>query len=118
MYYFYASWCPCSHKSIKWLKKALNNNNTAELATLGIGIQDTPKKLEKFANLHQLTFPVSNIGGTSMAAAIGVKTTPTTIFADSNGIIRWIFVGKIERYSQLEEGLQRILPLLQTATVT
>lgn len=118
MYFFYASWCPCSHQSMEWIKMALNNNSSTALSILGIGIQDSQKKLEEFANLHQLTFPVSTVGGNAVANSIGVKTTPTTIFADSNGIIRWIFVGKIERYDQLQDGLQRILSPPETAATT
>ena len=118
MYLFYANWCPCSHRSMKWIKMAVNNNSSTKLSTLGIGIQDSQKKLEEFANLHQLTFPVSTVGGKSMANSIGVKTTPTTIFADSSGIIRWIFVGRIDRYDQLEEGLKRILQPSKTVTVS
>ena len=119
MYFFYANWCPCSHRSMKWIKMAANNNSSTEFSTLGIGIQDSSKKLEEFAKLHELTFPVSAGGsGKSMANSIGVQTTPTTIFADSSGIIRWIFVGRVDRYDQLEEGLKQILDSSKTVTVS
>ena len=110
MYVFYAAWCPCSHESVEYLKKAYNNNDKAGLGVYFVGIQDSVANLAQFAETHDLKFPVTVSGGESLARSVGVKTTPTTIFADEQGVIRSIYFGKVEEYSQLSEGLNSILP--------
>lgn len=109
-YFFYAEWCPCSHFSVDWIKRSRQDGRFEGINMVGVGIQDGPEKLKKFARRYQLDFPVSHIGGEKMARSIGVKVTPTTIFTDSEGVIRSVFVGKIEKYEQLTEGLNVIAP--------
>jgi len=80
------------------------------LSFVGIGIQDSAEKLARFARQYQLDFPVSNVGGDGLARSVGVSVTPTTVFVGPDGVIRSIFVGKIERYNQLTDGLDAITP--------
>ena len=110
MYIFYAGWCPCSHESVNYLKKAHKNNQEAGLGAYFIGIQDSVKNLTRYAKTHKLKFPVTVSGGDGLARSVGVKTTPTTIFVDGQGVIRSIYFGKVEEYNQLSEGLKSILP--------
>lgn len=109
-YFFYADWCPCSHYSMSWIKKSLEDGRYSGLNVVGVGIQDSPANLKSFAERYSLGVPMSHEGGDAMAQSIGVKVTPTTVFTDAEGMIRHIFVGKIERYEQLTEGLDAILP--------
>lgn len=103
--YFFASWCPCSHESIEYIKRAEDEFGGNGLAILGIGIQDRSKSLADFAEKHGLKFPVSVTGGDDVARALGVKTTPTSLFVDKEGIVRAIHIGKIERYGDITGGL-------------
>ena len=98
LYFFYAGWCPCSHASAPWIKKALADNAGAGLQAFGVGIQDKTAKLTEFARLHKLDFPVAVQGGQALADQTGVAITPTTLFVDENGVIKSVFVGKIERW--------------------
>ncbi len=109
VYFYYADWCPCSHNSIGYIKKARADYRGAGLALLGIGIQGSPDKLEGFAKKYELDFPVSVNGGDAVARSMGVKTTPTTLFVDDTGVVRSIFVGKIERYEQVSDRLDGIM---------
>ncbi|MGK7345165.1 MAG: TlpA family protein disulfide reductase [Candidatus Nitrospinota bacterium M3_3B_026] len=109
-YFFYADWCPCSHYSVNWIEKSREDSRYSGLNMVGVGIQDSSANLKSFAERYRLGFPMSHEGGEAMARNIGVKVTPTTIFTDSEGVIRHIFVGKIEQYEQLTEGLEAILP--------
>lgn len=110
MYVFYADWCPCSHESVDHFKKAREVNKNSMLNIFFVGIQDSSKNLTHFAEAHALKFPVAVSGGNGLAASAGVKTTPTTIFVDKGGIIRSIYIGKVEKYNQLSEGLNSIIP--------
>lgn len=109
IYYFYANWCPCSHESIQFIKKMGAENAQSGLMTLGVGIQDSPAGLAQYAKTHKLEFPVVTENGQDLAREAGVEITPTTIFVDSGGVIRYVHVGKIERYDQALEGLNAIL---------
>lgn len=110
LYFFYANWCPCSHESVGWVKKAYREHKAEGLAVLSVGIQDSSSNLESFAQRHNLEFPVSASGGDGLASDVGVTITPTTVLVDRDGIIRSVLVGKIEEYSQLSESLKSVLP--------
>jgi peroxiredoxin len=109
LYFFYADWCPCSHRSIGHIKKARADFGEAGLALMGIGMQGSSSNLEEFARRYKLGFPVSVKGGDDVARSMGVRTTPTTLFVDEAGVVRSIFIGKIERYEQIADGLNSIL---------
>jgi cytochrome c biogenesis protein CcmG/thiol:disulfide interchange protein DsbE len=109
VYFFFAGWCPCSHETIKWVKKIYAENEKSGLSMLGVGIQDTSTGLARFAKVHKVEFPIITEGGQSLAKDAGVEITPTTVFVDSAGIIRYVHVGKIERYEQVSEGVNNIL---------
>jgi peroxiredoxin len=109
IYYFYANWCPCSHESIQFIKKMGAENSQSGLLMLGVGIQDSPSALAQYVKTHKLEFPVVTENGQDLAREAGVEITPTTIFVDSDGIVRYVHVGKIERYEQALEGLNMIL---------
>lgn len=109
VYFYYADWCPCSHISIEYIKKAQADYRDAGLALMGIGIQGSSGKLEDFAKKYELDFPVSVKGGDDVARTMGIKTTPTTLFVDEAGVVRSIYVGKIERYEQISGELNSIM---------
>ncbi len=109
LFFFYADWCPCSHQSIGWIKKARADYSAVGLNVMGIGIQDKTKNLERFAVGYKLSFPVAVKDGQDLARSVGVKTTPTTFFVGSDGVIKSIYVGKIEKYEQIAEGLGSIV---------
>jgi len=108
MFYFYANWCPCSHESVANIRRAAEAGKAAGLAVLFVGIQDSQDNLGKFVRTHDLEFPVATEGGQMFADRVGVGITPTTMFVDSQGAIRSFFVGKVERFEQLDEGLKSV----------
>lgn len=117
VYFFFASWCPCSHETIKWIKKIYAENGKSGLSMVGVGIQDSSTGLAQFAKLHKIEFPVVTENGPVLAHEAGVEITPTTVFVDGQGVIRYVHVGKIERYDQLLEGLNAIFKKPGSATV-
>ncbi|MDH5478494.1 MAG: TlpA family protein disulfide reductase [Nitrospinota bacterium] len=110
LYYFYANWCPCSHESVVNIRKAVEEGKAAGLGVMFVGIQDSRENLEKFARTHKLQFPVAVEGGQMFSDRVGISVTPTTVFVDSAGVVQSFFVGKVERFGQLEDGLKSIMP--------
>lgn len=108
IYYFFANWCPCSHASIGYVKKAAADNAQSGMTLFSIGIQDRASEFEKFAEKHEMSGPVGISGGNDVAAMLGIRTTPTTLFVDGNGVVQWIFIGKIEKYESIEKGIKAI----------
>lgn len=108
MYYFFANWCPCSHESVPFLRQVMADNAQSGVTMVGVGIQDTPAELESFVKRHKMTTPVGISGGNDMANTLGVRTTPTTLFVDADGVVRFIHIGKIERYDQIAKGVEAI----------
>ncbi len=109
LYFFFANWCPCAHLSAKFIKKAFEENGGKNLAVYGVGIQDSRGGYGEFVKKHGIAFPVADRGGDDLADSIGIRTTPTLVFVDDAGIIRSYFMGKIERYEQVENGLHAIM---------
>ena len=116
VYYFFASWCPCSHQSMTLIKKMYAENGKSGLSMLAVGIQDSSTGLAQFIKLHKIEFPAITENGPTLAHETGVEITPTTVFVDEAGIIRYAHVGKIERYEQITEGLDKILKKHATST--
>jgi len=108
LYFFYASWCPCSHQSVEKIMRAVDGHRGAGLTALFVGIQDSTEQLEMFLRKHKLDVPAVVEGGQSLADSVGVGITPTTLFVDKEGVIRSVFVGKIEEYGQIAGGLESV----------
>ncbi|MBI4827946.1 MAG: redoxin domain-containing protein [Nitrospinae bacterium] len=67
LYYFYASWCPCSHQSVEKITRAVDSHRDAGLTVLYVGIQDSTEQLEMFLRKHNLDVPAVVEGGQSLA---------------------------------------------------
>lgn len=114
VYFFFANWCPCAHLSVKFVKRAFENYKGTSLAVYGVGIQDKRTHYGEFAKKHDIGFPVADSGGDAFAESMGIRTTPTLVFVDDKGIVRFLFLGKVERYEQIEEGLGTIMGTAST----
>ncbi len=100
---FMSSWCPCSNESIPLIKKALSHNNISrdgKIAFLMIGFQSPESKFVKFAAKWQIPFPVGYDDGDKIARTYGVKAPPTTIFIDTQGVVKRVFYGNIKDKEQ------------------
>lgn len=109
VYFFFANWCPCAHLSAKFIKRAFEENKGSNVAIYGVGIQDSKSRYSDFVKKHGIAFPVADRGGDGFAESMGIRTTPTLVFVDDKGIIRFYFMGKVERYEQVEKGLSTIM---------
>lgn len=104
--FFYANWCPCSNASAQFLKQAYEEFSGVDL--IGIGIQDNETDLSNFLEKHKLKFPAGFDLKQEIARSYGVTTTPTTIFINKEAKIDSIFVGKIKKYEEVSERIEKI----------
>ncbi|MBI3584334.1 MAG: redoxin domain-containing protein [Nitrospinae bacterium] len=105
--FFYANWCPCSNASAQFLKQA--SEEFSGVSLIGIGIQDNEIDLSKFLEKHKLKFPAGFDLKQEIARSYGVTTTPTTIFINKEGKIDSIFVGKLKKYEEISERIQKLI---------
>lgn len=117
VYFFFANWCPCAHLSAKFVKRAFEENEGRNLSVYGVGIQDSTARYADFVKKHDIAFPVADRGGDALAESMGIRTTPTLVFVDDQGIIRFYFMGKVERYEQVEKGLAGIMKAASPAVL-
>lgn len=108
VFFFFANWCPCANHSAPLLKRAFEEYSGKGIQFVGVGFQDKREDLRAFAERHKLPFPVGSNDQDATAKAFGIGTPPTTIFVDSHGKVSSIFTGKIKKYEDLKEFLEKM----------
>lgn len=94
---FWASWCsPCQMEAPHLQTFYENNKDMVEILAVNITSKDVRKDVEKFANEHQITFPVLLDETGDVSTMYGAFTIPTTIFLNEEGVIVQEFVGPME----------------------
>lgn len=87
--YFWATWCPVCR-----LEQGAIESLAADHPVIGIAMQSgTAVEVTKYLREHDLKVPVVNDPDGAIAAAWGVRATPTTFFVDDHNRIRFREVG-------------------------
>lgn len=87
--YFWATWCPVCR-----LEQGGIESVAADHAVIGIAMQSgTAAEVTTYLRQHNLKVPVVNDPDGAIAAAWGVRATPTTFFVDDHNRIRFREVG-------------------------
>jgi len=82
---FWTTWCPdCVYEmpDIEKLHKKMNNN---DFIILGIDLKESPKKVKKFIQKHNLTFKIILDKKGDMGRAFGIRSIPTTFILNRQG---------------------------------
>ena len=100
---FFASWCaPCGAES-PVLDKVYRDYKSQGVSFVGVAVNDTETKAQKFIERYGLTFPAGLDTTGEIKDAFGVYGMPTTYFIDGNGIISYLHPGGVtERLMQHE----------------
>ena len=92
---FWASWCPPCRAEMPAFQQAF-----AEYEELGLMVaavnaanQDSISEAASFASGNKLTFPIPLDKTGSVSRSYNLYSLPTTVFIDSQGIIRKIIIG-------------------------
>ena len=86
---FWASWCyPACYEEAPALERGWKEWRERGVVVVGVDIQDTTEKAQKFIDQFRLTFPnAPDIGG-KVSIDYGVYGVPETFFIDRHGVIR------------------------------
>jgi peroxiredoxin len=100
---FWASWCPPCVEETPALIEAYRQLNDPNVAFVGIGTNDSNTKLAAFAKDYAIPYLVLSDEDGAASDAYGVFAMPTTFFVDSNGVVRALHNGAIDKARVLEQ---------------
>lgn len=108
VFFFYANWCPCANHSAPLFNKAYEEYSGKGIKFVAVGFQDKRDALESFIHRHKVQYTAGPDEKSEVSKLFGIATPPTTIFVDSQGRVASIFVGKIKKYTELTEHLDKL----------
>ena len=90
---FWATWCPPCRAEMPELEALYQKYKDEGVVMVAVNLREDPKRVKRYADALGLTFPIvlDSLGETFQA--YGVLALPTTVFVDSNGVVREINVG-------------------------
>jgi cytochrome c biogenesis protein CcmG, thiol:disulfide interchange protein DsbE len=93
---FWASWCyPACYEEAPALERGWQEWRDRGVVVVGVDIQDTAEKAQKFLDQLRLTFPNAPDVGGKVSIDYGVYGVPETFFIDRRGVIRLKHVGAV-----------------------
>ncbi len=92
---FWASWCPPCRAEMPALQQVFNDYEDLGLIIAAINAtnQDSISEAASFVSENNLTFPIPLDKTGSVSRSYNLHSLPTTVFVDSQGIIRKIIIG-------------------------
>ena len=89
--YFFAPWCQVCHASIGNLQTIFQNNEHVDVVAVALDYKSS-KEVMKFAQKHQLTFPVA-LGNAKIKQEFAISGYPSYYVLDENNIIKAKSIG-------------------------
>ena len=88
---FWATWCPVCKTEIPKIKDihAKYATKGMPMIAIDVGVNDSLKKVEKYLEANQITYPVIFDEGSTITKLYGVRGTPTVVIVDKGGIVRY-----------------------------
>ncbi|MCC7355882.1 MAG: redoxin domain-containing protein, partial [Anaerolineae bacterium] len=105
----WATWCGPCRSEMPEIVKAYEKHKDEGLVILAVNVEEGPQEVKEFTNTFKMTFPITLDTKGKVIDAYGVRAMPTSLFVDSQGIIRARWQGALTG-DQLEEHLRTILP--------
>jgi peroxiredoxin len=104
---FWASWCaPCLVEMPHFQKASLTYRGRA--AILGINQGEPAEAVAEFGGRMALSYPLLPDPTSQVSHLYGVTALPTTVFVDSRGVVREVFLGILNE-ALLEDRVERLL---------
>jgi peroxiredoxin len=100
---FWASWCPPCIEETPDLIAAYAQLADPNVVFVGIGLQDENANLRTFAADNKISYLVVEDPDGKVGDAYGVRGMPTTIYIDSDGIVRKIVNGAVRKDAVVEQ---------------
>ncbi|MDD4956400.1 MAG: TlpA disulfide reductase family protein [Candidatus Omnitrophica bacterium] len=80
---FFATWCPPCQREVPYVND-LNTRKGADIAVLGVNIQESPAKVSSFAESKKINYTVLLDADGEVANSYGVRSIPTIIALDGD----------------------------------
>lgn len=77
------------------------------LNVVAIDLEESHDVALNFFKTQRLTFPVV-LGGSDAFDAFEIRSIPTSVFVDSSGIVRYVFIGQMSS-DEMDQALKTIL---------
>jgi len=103
---FWATWCPPCRQEMPGIQ-AMYEAHQGDLAVLAIDNDEPLPLVVEFQNEFDLTFDILLDPGARVQSQYMIRSYPTSLFVDENGIIRFIHIGLMTE-SQLGNYLSQL----------
>jgi len=107
---FWAIWCPPCRYEMPFIQEIHDERSESGLAVLAINVGESRSTVSEFIQENNYFFPVLLDTDQRVALEYGIRTFPTTIFIDKDGIIQNIKIGAFLSKFEIERSLDRIIP--------
>lgn len=112
---FWATWCPFCQAERPTIQQIYQEWQSKGLVVLTVDIinsrtTETPANLADFMQKNNYSFPVLLDVNQLATISYHIKSTPTNILIDKDGIIREISLGAYSSKAAMEDSLNKILP--------
>ena len=92
---FWATWCaPCVKEMPEFQEVAADLRD--EVTFLGIDVEDAPPNAEPFVERLGIDYPLAVDPRREFARSVNIFGMPTTLFVDSDGIVRYRYTGPLD----------------------
>lgn len=82
----WATWCGPCRDEMESLNRLHGQTDPAQVAVVGISVDDDPRLLDEYLRRHSIAFPVwLDPGMRALRAALGVQSVPETIVVAPDG---------------------------------
>lgn len=104
---FWASWCIPCRKEFPLLKRALAQHARERLVVVGVIFKDLPDDARRFARQQGARWPMLEDPGGAVATRYRVRSAPTTLFVDGDGIVAERYLSAFDP-DQLATAIRKI----------
>ncbi len=95
---FFASWCASCWAEIPFLQAAHQTYSARGLRVLGIGVLESEDTMRSMVTRLGITYPtVYDASGDTVVKALRLRSMPTTLFVDRQGVVRVRWEGFLDK---------------------
>ena len=104
---FWASWCGPCRMEIPHMVEAYSEHSASGFEILAVNLREDPARVTQFVSEFGMTFPIAMDTTGSVGASYYIRSIPTSLFLNEEGIITAVHVGTLT-----EQALQGYLAQL------
>jgi len=106
---FWASWCGPCRMEIPHMVEAYEDHAASDFEILAVNLREDPGRVAQFVSEFGMTFPIALDTTGSVGASYYVRSIPTSLFLNEQGIITAVHVGTLTERA-LQGYLAQLLP--------